>query len=201
MPSAASRDRADVTVAVLAGGRGARLGGRDKGLEPLLGRELVTFAMRAARAMSDDVLIVANRNPDAYARHAPVVPDRIPGTRGPLAGVAAALARCRRPLLLTLPVDCPEPPEELFDRLSAALDAQAQAAVAHDGERRQPLFALYRRDLADDASRAAELGLGPAGWQDRLVLREVDFADRSRRFRNLNTPDDFRSFEEALAGA
>ena len=126
-------------------------------------------------------------------RHARVRADAIPGFRGPLAGVASALDDAAAPLVLTLPVDCPKPPWDLAPRLlDAAETTQARAVVAHDGERRQPLFALYRRDLA------AAAGLGVRAWQDTIGAVEVDFADRRQQFHNLNTPDDFSAYADAL---
>lgn len=192
-----------MTTAILAGGAGTRLGGRDKGLELLDGRALVDRAVAAARAMDPaaPVLICANRHHDFYALRGPVVADSERGFHGPLAGVATALAACATPWLLTLPVDCPCPPDDLAARCSAALraDATLAAAVAHDGERRQPLFALYRVALARGAAEAVAAGQGVAQWQDSLGLREVDFSAERRRFRNLNTPADFTRHGDELA--
>ena len=201
-----------LTVAILAGGRAERLGGRDKGLEPLGGRALVEHvvdavaAMDAGAAFAPDeasslpapLLIVANRHPVIYARLAPTIGDALAGFRGPLAGVAAALAACRTPWLLTVPVDCPDPPRDLARRLAgAACRTAAPAVVADDGERAQPLFALYRRTLAASAAAAAEAGRGVRHWQAALGARTVDFADRRRQFRNLNTPDEFAAHAAA----
>lgn len=223
-----------LTIAILAGGAATRLGGRDKGLEPLLGRPLVAWSLDAAAAMApESVLIVANRHPDEYARYGRTIHDAVPGSgdsviparagihpgppstaqwlpasarttargaahhgySGPLAGVATALAACTTPWLLTLPVDCPDPPRDLAARLLAfATNAACEAVVAHDGARRQPLFALYRRELAESATAAATRGLGPSGWQDAIAARELDFADRRAQFRNLNTSEDFVAY-------
>ncbi|MBO9664533.1 molybdenum cofactor guanylyltransferase MobA [Dokdonella sp.] len=188
--------RAALTIAILAGGAATRLQGRDKGLEPLCGRPLVAWTIEAAAAMAAvPILIVANRNPDAYAAFARTIRDDLAGFRGPLAGVAAALAVCDTPWLMTLPVDCPQPPRDLAVRLLDATRAEStKAAVAHDGERRQPLFAIYRRELAPDAATAAAQGQGVWQWQNAIGARELDFADRRAQFRNLNTPEDFAAY-------
>jgi len=184
-----------LTIAILAGGAASRLGGRDKGLALLDGRAMVDHVFEAAQSMTPDaakVLIVANRNLAEYARRARTVADAIPGHRGPLAGVAAALAACDTPWLLTLPVDCPCPPPDLHARLAdAAARGVSDTLVAHDGERSQPLFALYRRGLAAAAAVAAEAGQGVAYWQQAIGAQAVDFSDRRRQFSNLNTPEDF----------
>jgi molybdopterin-guanine dinucleotide biosynthesis protein A len=139
-----------------------------------------------------ELLIVANRHRDAYAKYARTIPDVTPGFRGPLAGIAAALAACATPWLLTVSVDCPTPPPDLAARLlDAALAHDGDAFVAHDGERRQPLFALYRRELAASAADGVAAGQGVWQWQQAIGARELDFGDRRAQFRNLNTPEDF----------
>lgn len=183
--------RPAITAAILAGGAGLRLGGRDKGLEPLAGTPLVEHVLAALHGV-DALLIVANRNHDAYSRYARTVADAAVERHGPLAGIAAACAACDTPWLLTVPVDCPDPPGDLAERLlRGALLHDAHAVVAHDGTTRQPLFALYRRELAGAAASAAAAAQGVWSWQDTIGARELDFADRGQQFQNLNTPDDF----------
>jgi molybdopterin-guanine dinucleotide biosynthesis protein A len=188
-------DTPTLTIAILSGGAASRLGGCDEGLALLDGRALVDHVLEAARAMHAgpvQLLVVANRHLDQYALRARTLADAVPGHRGPLAGVAAALGACTTPWLLTLPVDCPDPPADLHARLAqASCRHPAHAVVAHDGERRQPLFALYRCDLAAAAAQAVATGHGVARWQDAIGARDVDFSDRRRHFINLNTPEDF----------
>jgi molybdopterin-guanine dinucleotide biosynthesis protein A len=197
---------ASTTVAILAGGAATRLEGRDKGLQLLGGRPLIAWVVDAAADMGGDTpfadrLIVANRHADEYAAYATTIRDDVEGFRGPLAGIAAALRHCRSAWLLTLPVDCPRPPSDLHARLfDAARQNDSAAVVAHDGERRQPLFALYRRELAASAAAAVEGGQGVWQWQSAVGARELDFGDRQRQFRNLNTPQEFADYaaEHAL---
>jgi molybdopterin-guanine dinucleotide biosynthesis protein A len=189
-----------LTVAILAGGAASRLGGRDKGLETVNGTPLIAIARAyCARAIARDVdfLIIANRHIDEYARYGRVRADATTGFRGPLAGVASALEDAAAECVLTLPVDCPSPPQDLATRLIAALGSR-DAVVAHDGERRQPLFALYRRGLAASASAAAAMGQGVREWQDGIGAAEVDFADERRQFHNLNTPEEFAEYADAV---
>jgi molybdopterin-guanine dinucleotide biosynthesis protein A len=191
-----------LTVAILAGGAAARLGGRDKGLETLAGRPMIEWVVDACvRDVGEpfELVVVANRHLDVYARHGRVSTDAEAGFRGPLAGVASALGAATTARVLTLPVDCPEPPPDLARRLARALDSNdASAAVAHDGERRQPLFALYRTELADAAAAGAKAGQGVWEWQQSIGTVEVDFADRRRQFHNLNTPEDFAAYADAV---
>jgi molybdopterin-guanine dinucleotide biosynthesis protein A len=198
MAPATRFDLLDVTAAILAGGAGSRLDGRDKGLAMLAGRPLIAHVVDSLRRQSGDMLICINRNAAQYAAFAPICTDRIAGFHGPLAGIDAALAVCATPWLLTVPVDCPRPPMDLAQRLyDAALAANARAAVAHDGVRRQPLFAIYRRELRDDSSAALSNDLAVWHWQDVSGVVEVGFSDVPQAFLNLNVEDDFKNWEDS----
>ncbi|MEO8670091.1 MAG: molybdenum cofactor guanylyltransferase MobA [Tahibacter sp.] len=196
MAEAAVASASGVLAAVLAGGAASRLGGRDKGLVVWRGRELVCWSVEAMANQVDEVLIVANRHLGDYARHARVVPDGNAGHRGPLEGIATALRVTRQPLVLVVPVDCPQPPADLARRLRSALDLTCRAAVAHDGERRQPLFALYDASFADSAQKAAQEDWPVWRWQNSIGVAEVDFHDCARRFRNLNSAADFEALDD-----
>ena len=189
----AAFDSATITAAILAGGAGSRLGGRDKGLEPLAGWPLVAHAVAALRGQADTLLICANRNLQRYVEFAPVCADTTADYAGPLAGIAAALAACRTEWLLTVPVDCPLLPADLTLRLHAQAGA-AHASVAARGARREPLFALYRRELAGAAIAALERNESVWRWQEHIGAIEVDFPGEA--FVNLNTSEDFQRWEQ-----
>lgn len=187
-----------VTGAILAGGAGVRMEGRDKGLEPLAGRPLIGWVVDALRPQVDELLIVANRHLGDYARYAPAISDGAEGFRGPLAGLAAGLDAIRHDWMLSVPVDCARPPADLAARLLAAAAGGAPALVVHDGERRQPLFALYARRLAGSARRAGTDDMPVWRWQDAIGAQEVDCSALRSAFANLNTPEDFVEFERHL---
>jgi len=194
-------DPASVTVAVLAGGAGSRLGGRDKGLELLGGKPLVAHVVDALSGQAESILVCINRNDAAYSPHGVLVRDTESGFRGPLAGIAAALQANSSEWLLTVPVDCPRPPADLAARLHAALQGRPEgAAVVHDGTRREPLFALYRRGQAPSAVAALQRDLAVWRWQDEIGVVEVAFADAADRFGNLNTAGEFRAWENGRHG-
>ena len=201
MPAPTAYDIADVTAAILAGGEGARVGGQDKGLLPLAGENLIARVSSAMRAQAGALLICANRHEETYAAFGAVVGDALPGFRGPLAGIAAALATCTTSWLLTVPVDCPNPPLDLGScLLASAIAAGTSLAVAHDGERAQPLFAIYRRELAESCSDALVRNMPVWRWQRDAGAAVVDFSDRAARFVNLNTPEEFHAWEHRQHG-
>lgn len=175
----------DVTGAILAGGRGSRAGGIDKGLVDVEGEAAVARIARALRPQAARVLVSVNRNVDRYAALGlDAIVDDEPGFAGPLAGIAAVAARCTTPWLITVPVDCVDLPPQLLATLAAVASDDIEVAVAHDGTRRQPLFALYRRACALRAREHA----GDAVWrfQDLQRCREVAFAPGTT-FANRNT--------------
>jgi molybdopterin-guanine dinucleotide biosynthesis protein A len=196
MTSALRFDPIDITAAILAGGAGTRLRGRDKGLELLADKPLIAHVMQSLKGQARDVLICVNRNAAQYATFATICTDRVAGFRGPLAGIDAALAACTTSWLLTVPVDCPRPPTDLAMRLhDAANAAGARIAVAHDGVRRQPLFAIYRRELVTDSGSALSNDMAVWRWQDVSGAIDVSFSDMPQAFLNLNVEDDFKNWE------
>jgi molybdenum cofactor guanylyltransferase len=201
MTAPSAYDAADVTAAILAGGEGARVGGQDKGLLPLAGETLIARVSGAMHPQAGTLLICANRHHESYAAFGAVIADALAGYAGPLAGISAALAVCTTPWLLTVPIDCPEPPAELGSRLlSAAIAEGTSLAVAHDGERVQPLFAIYRRELAESCSDALVRDMPVWRWQRDAGAAVVDFSDRAASFANLNTPEEFRAWEHRQHG-
>jgi molybdenum cofactor guanylyltransferase len=144
-----------ITGLILAGGRGSRMGGVDKGLQNHHGMPLALHALLRLGAQVGHTMINANRNLGAYeAFGVPVWPDPVGDYAGPLAGFLAGLERCETPLMLTVPCDTPNFPEDLAARLAAALDAQnaelAYAVTLEDGrEQRQPVFCLLKRELSE----------------------------------------------------
>ena len=60
---------ADVTAVILAGGRGSRLGGQDKGLLDWNGKPLVETLIDQLQKQRLDIVINANRNQDRYCAY------------------------------------------------------------------------------------------------------------------------------------
>jgi len=191
-----------VTAVILAGGRGRRMGGADKGLIPWRGRPLVDHLIDALTPQVVEVIINANRNRSEYARRGwPVVADTLSGFPGPLAGILAAMTAARTPLLLTVPCDAPRVPPDLAVRLFHALNsAEAEVAVAHDGRRLQAAHALMRTALRDDLERMLAGGERRlTDWLESRRLVTVDFSDHPLAFLNLNRPEDLQELDTAAS--
>jgi molybdopterin-guanine dinucleotide biosynthesis protein A len=172
--------RPQLTAAILAGGRGERLGGADKGLVCLGGRPLAHWVLDAVRPQAGGILIVANRNPAEYAAlGVPVVSDPWPDFRGPLAGMFAALRESATRWVLTVPCDAARLPDALGLRLFTALDAaDAPAAYATADGDDHYLCCLLRRELEAPLLRALDAGeSAPRRWLADIGAVSVDFSD------------------------
>jgi molybdopterin-guanine dinucleotide biosynthesis protein A len=183
----------DITGLVLAGGRGSRMGGVDKGLQNHNGVPLAMHALRRLQTQVGRVMINANRNLDAYeSMGVPVCPDALPDYPGPLAGFLAGLAHCEMPYLVTVPCDTPGFPLDLVERLAAALETQdadiAMAATLENGERQvQPVFCLMKTSLKESLLRFTQSGQRKIDrWTAQHRCVEVVFDDAGAFF-NANT--------------
>ena len=182
--------REQITGLILCGGRGQRVGGADKPLLEFQGRPLVARVAAMLAPQVQRVLISANRNPERYGAYGPVVADALPDYAGPLAGISAALDIVTTPLLFACPGDGPNLPGNIVSRLAAALKS-GEAAVAHDGTRRQPLYLLLRTDCRASLKRYLESGRRSVhGWLENLDASDVQI-EEAGAFRNINDPADF----------
>jgi molybdenum cofactor guanylyltransferase len=212
----------DITALVLAGGRGTRMGGVDKGLQPFRGQPMAQHALqRLTQQLGGPlhaVLINANRNADAYlalgeatwpAGQVQVCADHVADFSGPLAGFQAGLGPCRSALLLSVPCDSPLFPLDLAARMLHALNAEAadiavaQALeVGRDGQpslRSQPVFCLMKASLGQSLAEFLEGGGRKVdAWTARHRVVQVPFntaQDDPHAFANANTLDELRLLE------
>lgn len=198
-----SIDRDDITALILAGGKSRRMGGRDKGLLPFGDSLLVGHVLAAVLPQVRTALISANRNHDAYRRFGfPVLADPLEDFQGPLAGFLAGLEATQTDYLLTLPCDGPVIVPDLARRLAAGLvQAGAEIAVAHDGRRLQPVYALLNRCVLPGLRAALAEGERKIDrWYPRHRWVTVDFSDCPEQFSNINTPEDYAAAGEGAQG-
>ena len=198
-----------ITGLILAGGRGSRMGGIDKGLQNFRGLPLALQTLMRLQMQSlplQEILINANRNLSAYeSLGVPVWPDSIDGYAGPLAGFLTGLERCETPLLLTVPCDSPLFPLDLVERLHQALlsqeaDIAMAAAPEADGQiRPQPVFCLMKIELLESLVKFTQAGgrkIDTWTAQHRCVIVPFDQAqDDPQAFSNVNTLPELMQLE------
>ena len=198
-----------ITGLILAGGRGSRMGGIDKGLQNFRGLPLALQTLMRLQLQSlplQEILINANRNLAAYeSLGVPVWPDSIDGYAGPLAGFLTGLERCETPLLLTVPCDTPLFPLDLVERLYKAMGEQdadlamAAATEADGAVRAQPVFCLLKTELLESLVKFTQSGgrkIDAWTGQHRCAIVPFDLPDDSAQaFANANTLAELQQLE------
>jgi molybdopterin-guanine dinucleotide biosynthesis protein A len=198
-----SLTRNDITGLILAGGRGSRMGGLDKGLIQLHALPQAQWLAQQLQQQTAGVMISANRHIPIYQSFGfPVIQDADDAFAGPLAGILAALKCCPTPLLLITPCDTPQVHPELATMLLDSLQ-QSHRQLSYireisetDEPRDHPSFALLHRELADS------LEIYLATGQRRVLqwFREQNAAVCSVpdhiSFHNLNTPEAVKAFRK-----
>jgi molybdopterin-guanine dinucleotide biosynthesis protein A len=182
----------DVTAVILAGGKGRRMEGKDKGLVELANRPLIEYVISAIKPQVETIILNANRNQQQYSLYGyPVITDALDNFQGPLAGFYSAMKNANSSHIVTMPCDGPLLPKDLVARLIAALfDEKAEIAVAHDGDRMQPVYSLIPvalmsslNDFLDSGERKIDL------WYKQHQVALADFSDCPETFRNINTAE------------
>jgi molybdenum cofactor guanylyltransferase len=200
-------DRLDVTGVILAGGRGSRMGGVDKGLQGFRGMPLALYTLLRLQPQVGEAMVNANRNLSAYESFGvPVWPDGLADYAGPLAGFLTGLEQCETEFMVTVPCDTPLFPTDLVERLAEAMEREgAEIAMAaareEDGQvRTQPVFSLLRRDLMESLVRFTQGGGRKIdAWtaQHKTVVVTFDQAgDDPAAFFNANTLAELHKLEQ-----
>jgi molybdopterin-guanine dinucleotide biosynthesis protein A len=201
-----------VSAAILAGGRAARFGGRDKSALVVDGRTIVERQLAMLATVTDDVMIVGRERgaehsaPPAVVdrRGVRFVPDIVPGC-GPLGGLHAALSAAHADAVLLIACDMPFVSAP-FAAYLLSLAGEAAIVVPRSERGYHPLCAVYTRACLEPvAARLAGRRLRMRELVDEMPARvvsleEIDrFGDGHRLLANVNTPAEYAGLE-ALQG-
>ena len=202
----------DITGLILAGGRGSRMGGVDKGLQNFKGIPLALHTLMRLGPQVQNVMVNANRNLSAYESFgASVWPDASADFAGPLSGFLVGLERAETPYVLTVPCDTPRLPLDLAQRLADALvrenaDIAMAAAPETDDKgltqvRTQPVFCLMKIELSESLVKFTHAGGRKIDAWTALhptVVVPFDAAtDDPLAFANVNTLTELQALENA----
>jgi molybdopterin-guanine dinucleotide biosynthesis protein A len=202
----------EITGLILAGGRGSRMGGVDKGLQNFNGIPLALHTLMRLGHQVESVMVNANRNLSAYESFgASVWPDASADFAGPLSGFLVGLERAETPFVLTVPCDTPRLPLDLAERLGQALvreDADIAMAAAPESKpdgtteiRTQPVFCLMKIELSESLVKFTQAGGRKIdAWtaQHKTVIVPFDApSDDTLAFANVNTLTELQALENA----
>ncbi len=204
----------DITGLILAGGRGSRMGGVDKGLQNFNGIPLALHTLMRLGPQVESVMVNANRNLSAYESFgASVWPDASADFAGPLSGFLVGLERAETPYVLTVPCDTPRLPLDLAERLAEALlreDADIAMAAAPETDdqgqtqvRTQPVFCLMKIELSESLVKFTHAGGRKIdAWtaEHKTVVVPFDApSDDPLAFANVNTLTELQALENAAS--
>jgi len=186
------------------------MGGGDKCLLSLAGRPMLAHILERLQPQVGQVVLNANGDPERFADfRLPVVPDLLPGSQGPLAGILSGLLWAQEAApearwLVSVAGDGPLLPSDLVARFLEAIEAEgADMACAASGGRTHPVIGLWplglagalRLALVDENIRKVDM------WTARYRVAEVAWPDTPYDpFFNANRPEDLAKAETLLAG-
>ncbi len=201
---------------ILAGGRGSRMGGVDKGLVLFNQQPLIQHVIHHLTPQVHTLIINANREISQYQTFGfKVMQDDIADFAGPLAGIRLGLLAAQQldllaaqqndqlDFVLSAPCDSPNLPSDLAQRLMQGLiQSNADIAVASSEGNSHPVFCLCKKTvLASLDVFLAQGGRKVSAWQKSQAYTEVDFTDCSAAFVNINTAQDLADLESKVGGA
>lgn len=191
---------------IIAGGRGERLGGVRKADLRFGGKRLIDLVANALGHVASPLMIAAGPLDDGRGKRdgAVTVLDLDAPLRGPLAGLAAAIAALRTRgssdgLLVSVSVDTPFLPDNFVAAMLESL-GDAPAAFAGWGADFYPPNAIWRIEALVDLPDLVMGETAPAslkGLQARMGARHVDWIGRCavNPFLNVNTMADLLTLE------
>ena len=185
----------NITAVILAGGKGSRLGGQDKGLILYQNKPLIEHLLKRITPQVASVIISANRNHNIYASYGyPVIQDAMADYQGPLAGFSSAMSIAKTDYIITLPCDGPFISDDLVARLQICLQKNpSKIIVAHDGKHLQPTYAMIPISKLSKLNQYLDNG-GRKIHQRYAENNAVpcDFSDNPKIFTNINTEKQLR---------
>lgn len=205
-----SISKQDITAVILAGGRGRRLSGQDKGLIKLNNKPMIEHILDRLKPQTESIIINANRNQKEYSLYGfPVISDELSEFQGPLSGFVSAMRflqtseQTRTPLttqtshILTLACDAPLLPKDYVARMVSANTTADGIVVAHDGTQLQMTHALIPIALLKSLDSYLEEGQRKVeNWYKEYPLILADFSDNPVAFRNINTEEERQKAEK-----
>jgi len=180
----------NISVVILAGGQGKRVGERQKALLLYQGKPLLYWVLQRLPKTPVPILLNVNSQNLAYQTYdLSLFSDEFQGFLGPLAGMQAAWEQVTGDWIVFVPCDNPRLPDHLIERLIQRYSIDpAPLVVAYDGQRVQPLYLLMHRSMASNLKRALEKShLSVSRWIKENPHACADFSDQPQAFQNINT--------------
>ena len=198
-----------IPCVILAGGKGRRMGGKEKALVPLLDRPLLSYVLESISGQVAPIALNINTNLDKFNKFGyQIIEDPIKGHLGPLAGILASLNwahTLNHKWVLTLPCDTPFLPKNLVEEMIKVKsnDLSLDLVIARSKGYNHPVIALWKSELKSKLRIALEEGVRKIDlFTANLKIGYVDFDSRKNiqfdPFTNLNSPLDLIHAQQIL---
>jgi molybdopterin-guanine dinucleotide biosynthesis protein A len=195
---------------ILAGGRGKRMGHREKALMAINGQPLVTYVIKSLEKLVDEIIISVRDQAQGE-----LLDQILPGYsyaydefehRGPLSGILSGLALCRNEFCFIAACDMPSINENVVKMLFSKSEAYDAVIPRREDGFLEPLHAVYRcvsmiRETKKAIERGESIILAPivkmnVNYLDIEDIRKID--PNLRTFININTPEDMKSINNNI---
>lgn len=198
-----------IPCVILAGGKGRRMGGKEKALIPLLDRPLLSYVLESISGQVAPIALNINTNLDQFYKFGyQIIEDPIKGHLGPLAGILASLNwahTLNQKWVLTLPCDTPFLPKNIVGEMIKAKnnDSSLDLVVARSKGYNHPVIALWKSELSSKLKISLEEGIRKIDlFTANLKIGYVDFDSNKNiqfdPFTNLNSPLDLIYAQQIL---
>ncbi len=189
---------------ILAGGRGSRLGYREKALMDINGKSLLSYVIESLEKVVDSIIISVRDKAQGE-----LLGSRFPGftfaydahkNTGPLAGILSGLLVCRDDFCFIAACDMPFINDKVVRMLFQKSEFHDAAIPRWDDGFLEPLHAVYRcKPMIHETRKAIERGdtviLAPVFKLkvNYVGLDEIKKLDPElKTFMNINTPEDMQ---------
>lgn len=136
-----------ITLAILAGGKASRMGGKNKALLEIDGESFISKIYRNLSPLFCETIIIANDNFDYQFPNVEVYPDIISNV-GPLGGIHSALVNSKTPYIFVVSCDMPFASTEIANEIANQfLSNEIDILVPQLESYHEPLFAIYSKHL------------------------------------------------------
>lgn len=189
-----------IAAVIVAGGRSSRMG-REKALEQIGGRTIMSRIVSQLHGQAAEIVINANGGENRFRESGLTIIEDVRRDVGtPLAGVHAALRFVRHAgydAALTVPSDCPFLPLDLASRLAGP---GSKAAIAASGGQAHYLTGLWAQDLLEDLEHALQHPPRLQDWARQCGAAIVEWPTAPYDpFFNINTPGELAEAKRIAA--
>ena len=193
------------SAVILAGGRGKRIGYREKSMMVINGEPLITYVIKSLENIVDEIIISVRDKAQGE-----LLDTILPGytfaydefeNKGPLSGILSGLTLCRNECCFIAGCDMPFINENVVKMLFRLSEAHEAAIPRWEDGFIEPIHAIYRcKSMIRESRKAIELGentiLAPinrinVNYIGIETIRKID--PKLRTFININTPEDMES--------